>query len=119
LANWQVEQGLPHNTVTAIVQTQDGYLWLGSWNGLARFARARFVRFGLENGLKTAATHLLLEDRRGDLWVGTYDHGVSRYREGRFGTFTHEHRLHSDVVRGLAEDGEGNVWAGCSEGLAR
>lgn len=119
IQRWTVEHGLPENTVTAIVQTRDGYLWIGSWNGLARFDGARFVRFGLAEGLKTTSTYLLREDLQGDLWIGTYDSGVSRYRGGRFEHFTREHGLPSDLVNSLAEDGDGNLWTGCSRGVGR
>ena len=40
---WQTEDGLPQNSVTAVVQTRDGYLWLGTYSGLARFDGARFT----------------------------------------------------------------------------
>src|ERR1019366_5733878 len=46
---WQVEQGLPQNKVTAVVQTRDGYLWLGTYNGLARFDGVRFTVFNDNN----------------------------------------------------------------------
>ena len=42
---WQVEDGLPQNKVTAVVQTRDGYLWVGTYNGLARFDGVRFTVF--------------------------------------------------------------------------
>ena len=46
---WQVEQGLPQNKVTAAVQTRDGYLWAGTYNGLARFDGVRFTVFDDNN----------------------------------------------------------------------
>src|SRR5256885_11725069 len=46
---WQTEDGLPQNSVTAIVQTHDGYLWLGTYGGLARFVGVRFVPFSNNN----------------------------------------------------------------------
>ena len=44
---WQVEQGLPQNKVTAVLQTRDGYLWVGTYNGLARFDGVRFTVFDI------------------------------------------------------------------------
>jgi hypothetical protein len=51
---WQVEQGLPQNKVTAVVQTRDGYLWIGTYNGLARFDGVRFTVFYDNNTPATA-----------------------------------------------------------------
>ena len=46
---WQVEQGLPQNKVTAVVQARDGYLWAGTYNGLARFDGVRFTVYDDNN----------------------------------------------------------------------
>ena len=54
---WQTDEGLPHNTVTALVQTRDGYLWLGTQSGLVRFDGVKFVVFDTHN------TPLLPSDR--------------------------------------------------------
>src|SRR5208337_5379288 len=48
IENWQLEQGLPQISVTSIAQTPDGYLWLGTFNGLVRFDGVRFTVF--DNG---------------------------------------------------------------------
>lgn len=118
-ANWRVEHGLPENNINGVLQTRDGYLWIATWNGLARFDGVRFVRFGLADGLKTTATYLLHEDRQGNLWVGTYDGGVSLYRDGQFRSFTRSEGLPSDNVGSLTEDRTGNLWVGCHGGVAR
>ena len=70
---WQMEQGLPQNKVTAVVQTRDGYLWVGTYNGLARFDGVRFTVF---NGKNTPELHnrritSLFEATDGTLWIGT------------------------------------------------
>ena len=46
---WQVENGLPQNKVTAVLQTRDGYLWLGTYSGLARFDGVKFKVFDDNN----------------------------------------------------------------------
>ena len=70
---WTTASGLPQNTVTAIAQTRDGYLWMGSFGGLARFDGARFVVFDKSTtpALRNSGVHALLADRSGGLWVGT------------------------------------------------
>jgi len=64
---WGTESGLPQNTVNAIVQTRDGYMWLATREGLARFDGLRFTVFGLRDGLESVAVQTLLEDRQGTL----------------------------------------------------
>ena len=60
--SWQVEDGLPHNSVNAILQTSDGYLWLATNDGLARFDGVHFTVFGLREGLPSLRALALLED---------------------------------------------------------
>src|SRR5438309_718628 len=71
IRNWQVEQGLPQNKVTAVVQTRDGYLWLGTYNGLARFDGVRFTVFDGNNTpeLYSSRVTSLFEAGDGTLWI--------------------------------------------------
>lgn len=72
LDNWGVEQGLPQITVTAITQDGEGYLWLGSQTGLARFDGVHFQNFALRDALGLdSGIQALLADDHGRLWVGT------------------------------------------------
>jgi ligand-binding sensor domain-containing protein len=70
---WGREEGLPENSATAVVQTRDGYLWLGTWNGLVRFNGDRFTVFDPRNTpqLPSEAIVNLHADRRDRLWVST------------------------------------------------
>src|ERR1039457_2358753 len=83
---WQVEQGLPQNKVTTVVQTRDGYLWLGTYNGLARFDGVRFTVFDENNApeLRSSRVTSLFEATDGALWIGTESGEVSRYEKGHF-----------------------------------
>src|SRR5215470_8092186 len=69
---WTADSGLPQNSVRAIVQTRDGYLWVGTLDGLARFDGVRFTVFNKANspGLSGNRVTALYEDPDGDLWVG-------------------------------------------------
>lgn len=83
---WQTEQGLPQNHITAITQTRDGYLWLGTYEGLARFDGVRFVvhHSARDDALPSSRITSLHEDRHGTLWIG-HEHGqLSRLVHGRF-----------------------------------
>src|SRR5258707_93399 len=66
---WQAEQGLPANTITAIAQTSDGYLWLGTFAGAVRFDGVRFETFGAGTpGLGSERITQLFLDHNGGLW---------------------------------------------------
>ena len=71
--NWDLDDGLPSARIYAVARTSDGYLWLATHKGLARFDGIRFVVFDTSNtpGMKDDRTSCLLVDRRGDLWAGT------------------------------------------------
>ncbi|HTL72280.1 MAG TPA: two-component regulator propeller domain-containing protein [bacterium] len=83
---WSSENGLPDSSVTAVTQTPDGYLWVGTYNGLARFDGVRFVTFDPANtpALLHARVRKLFVDARGTLWINTYDGSLTTLRDGRF-----------------------------------
>ena len=115
---WRAEQGLPQNTVQAILQTRDGYLWLGTQEGLVRFDGARFTVFDKDNTpqFKQNIVLALDEDRDGNLWVGLRGGGLLRFRDGHFTSFTTADGLTSDRVRAIHADREGSVWVGITRG---
>lgn len=116
---WQ--DGLPQNSVHAILQTRDGYLWFGTYEGLVRFNGVSFVVHDTRNtaALKSNSTWALLEDRLGTLWVGTLGGGVVRSRGGVFTRYGEREGLPSEYAWALAEDAAGTLWAGTDRGLAR
>jgi ligand-binding sensor domain-containing protein/signal transduction histidine kinase len=116
---WGTGAGLPQNTVNAIAQTPDGYLWLGTRDGLARFDGVRFTVFGLGDGLQSVEIQTLHVDRRGTLWIGTSGGGLSRWIEDRIENVTLPHQLAApDTVTALAEDAAGRLWIGTVAGLS-
>jgi len=80
------EKGLPSSSVTAIAQTPDGYLWVGTYDGLARFDGGRFVKFDPDNspGLQNARIRRLATTPDGTLWISAYDGSLTSFRDGRF-----------------------------------
>ena len=83
---WSSDDGLLSSSVTAVAQTPDGYLWVGTYNGLARFDGNRFVNFGpdLTPELQRARIRRLYLDGEGKLWINTYDGSLTTYRNGEF-----------------------------------
>ena len=119
IRSYQHDQGLPNNTVNAITQTHDGYLWLGTDEGLARFDGLHYRVFGLQDGLKNLQISALLEDSRHVLWIGTAGGGVGRMVQGQIKTYTVQDGLAGDSISSLVEATNGEVWVGTHTGLSR
>lgn len=85
---WGPENGLPDNFVTSLAQTPEGYLWMGTYNGLARFDGVRFVTFNPANTPQLAHARIvkLFLDAQGVLWINTYDGSLTSWRNGVFTT---------------------------------
>jgi ligand-binding sensor domain-containing protein/signal transduction histidine kinase len=115
--SWQQEQGLMHSPVRALTQTRDGYLWVGTDNGVARFDGLRFTGFGAADGIKNAPVTTLLQDHRGALWLGTRDRGLSCWNNDRFTNLTTADGLPANSITALVEDNAGRVWIGTEAGL--
>ncbi|MEO6002397.1 MAG: two-component regulator propeller domain-containing protein [Opitutus sp.] len=109
---WQREQGLPQNSVTAITQDPDGYLWMGTYDGLARFDGARFVTFdgantpALENGRITC----LYSASDGSVWIGHETGNVTQFKAGRFVSRRAASTSPNEGVVGISADAAGKIW---------
>src|ERR1700751_6017219 len=79
---WQMEDGLPNNTVQAIAQTRDGYLWVGTREGLARFDGVKFQTVDLIPGHASLSISSLHQSHDGSLWIGTDNAGLFRLSSG-------------------------------------
>ena len=115
---WLTENGLPQNTVHSIAQTKDGYLWIGTEAGLARFDGVTFTIFDKQNTpqIKSNYIRTLLADRQGALWIGTAE-GLVRRLNGTFTLFTTNEGLPSNTIQAIHEDHEGNLWVATATGL--
>lgn len=118
--HYSTENGLPQSSVLAMVQTRDGYLWLGTYGGLARFDGMNFTVFDRSNTpeMESNGIKALAEDREGGLWVGTTS-GLLRYQGGRFERFDSRHGLRSHFILCLLLDRSGTLWIGTTGGLYR
>lgn len=113
---WDSDDGLPQNGITGIAQTPDGYLWLATQGGLARFDGVRFTSFfkGTTPGLESSYTRAVATDRQGTLWIGLERGGVARMMGGRFETILPV-APPTTVTRwasSFAEDAQGGMWIG-------
>src|ERR1051325_11344118 len=103
------EDSLPQNTVTSVVQTRDGFLWIGSYSGLARFDGLRFTVFNDNNapGLASSRVTSLFEADDGTLWIGHEGGEVSSYRAGQFRTAKVSANWSGGKIHDLATDATG------------
>ncbi len=116
---WRDKEGLPQNSVQAIAQTRDGYIWVGTQEGLARFDGISFTIFDRSNtpALRNNYIYALREDRDGTLWIGTNGGGLTRLKHGKFTTYTTANGLADDVVLSIAQDAGGDIWLGTGKGV--
>ncbi|MBC8097103.1 MAG: hypothetical protein H7Y43_14955, partial [Akkermansiaceae bacterium] len=119
IRTWQVENGLPQNTVTAVIQTREGYIWAGTYNGLVRFDGSRFTIFNSGNtpGLKTSRITSLFEDAAQTLWIGHEGGELSRLRSGRFEPAELHPGWGSQMISSIYSDEAGELWLVTREGL--
>lgn len=112
---WRRADGLPDDHVIALCEARDGTLWIGTQDGLARFAGGVFTRYGTEDGLPASHIRALAEDAAGTLWIGTVNGGLNRFTAEGFTAVTHG--LPSRTVDALLADADGSVWIGTPRGL--
>src|SRR5256885_442941 len=111
---WQDE--LPQNSIHTIVQTHDGYIWLGTYEGLVRFDGIKFIVYGKRNSneIKSNDVSALFEDREGNLWIGT-ENGLTCLKDGKFTSYTIKDGLSHTFVRMIYEDRQDALWI-CTDG---
>jgi ligand-binding sensor domain-containing protein/signal transduction histidine kinase len=116
---WQTRDGLPQETVQAVAQAPDGFLWIGTTGGLLRFDGSRFVTYerGNTSAFKENSVFSLMTARDGTLWIGTEGGGLIRMRGERFRRFGVGDGLTDEFVRTELEDAAGHVWIGTDNGL--
>jgi ligand-binding sensor domain-containing protein/signal transduction histidine kinase len=113
---WGTEDGLPQSSVIALAQTRDGYLWLGTLNGLVRFDGNSFTRFNVNNtpGLPNNVIVFIFEDSQQTLWVGTETAGLCAIKNGVVQKF--DTGGPGGKITCAYEDTGGGVWFGTQDG---
>ncbi len=119
LKTWDKNAGLPSSAILTMIQTREGFLWLGTYNGLVRFDGVTFTTY---NSVNTKSfTHdgiwTLCEDRDGTLWIGTNGGGLLAYRGGVFTPYPANDRLSSNIVTHVRQSSDGRLWVGTRSGL--
>jgi signal transduction histidine kinase/ligand-binding sensor domain-containing protein len=115
-----VDNGLPENEIRGITQTPDGYLWIATFNGLARFDGVHLTVFNRETpGLLSNQFGTMLQGRSGDLWLDSVDRGVVRYHDGLFRAYGRQYGVPADIINGLTGDDQGDVWLLAGDRISR
>lgn len=119
--NWLVEHGLPQHTVNAIAQTSDGFLWIGTEGGLARFDGFRFKTYDRNNtpAMSTNRIRTLASDSKNRLYVGMLDGDVGYMENHKFYSLNRLFRLESLSVTSIVVDGRDHAWISSYENLIR
>ncbi len=117
--SWQIDNGLPQNTVHAVLQSKDGFLWIATEGGLVRFDGFDFRVFDPSNTpeFHSSFVNNLMEDHAGALWIGTSD-GLLRLSDGRFRAFSIADGLPSNVITAVYQQKSGRLIVVTASGLA-
>ena len=118
---WNSFGGLTGTTATDIVQTSDGYLNIGTYEGLVRFDGVEFntIRRSRGNDYKFSSVRVILQDSNGFIWLGSNDEGLHKINpvDGTSKTYTIQNGLPNNSVRAICEDKAGNIWVGTAAGV--
>ena len=107
--------GLPTSEANTIVQSKDGFIWIGGYSGLIRYDGVNFTRFDSSYGITTVVS--LYIDSLERLWIGTSDNGAILYENGGFKFYGRNEGLESLFIHSITEDAHGNIIFGTTEGI--
>jgi len=110
-----LKEGIPQSQITSLAQDREGYLWVGTWGGLARFNGGEFRSFFMQDGLHSSRVQELLAASDGSLWVATAG-GVSRWLDHHLEKLD-DPAIGSVRCQALAEDARGRIWFGTDNGV--
>jgi hypothetical protein len=121
---WRTQDGLPQDSVQAIAQTPDGYLWLGTRGGLIRFDGLQFtsIQGSTAQGFRPDIVNALLVGRDGSLWIGQENEVLTRLKDGQFQIVDPLRHIENGkyslrFVRAFWEAPEGDLWFATTKGL--
>ncbi len=107
---------LPGTRIQTLFADREGCLWIGTNDGLARWANGKLQRLPVTDALAGESILALLEDREGNLWIGTETGGLHILRDQRFRAIGTREGLTSDATTAVVEDAAGRLWVGTNGG---
>lgn len=108
--------GLPTSDANAVIQTSDGFIWVGSYSGLIRYDGNEFYRYDSSYGIPSVIS--LFEDSKKRLWIGTNDSGAACMNGTEFTIYDNIEGLKSASIRDFEEDSSGNIIIATKMGMA-
>jgi signal transduction histidine kinase/ligand-binding sensor domain-containing protein/ActR/RegA family two-component response regulator len=116
--SWQTDDGLPQNFISSLAQSDDGYLWFGTYDGLCRFDGVRFTVFNSANtpAMRNNTIIRVKQGINGALLIATND-GLVRLERGEFTRIGTEHGLSGDLVRSAYQEEDGRLWVSTNRGF--
>ena len=108
--------GLPTSEANAIIQSSDGFIWIGSYSGLIRYDGTTFERFDASSGISSVLS--LYVDSANRLWIGTNENGLAYYENGKITTLGRQAGMKSHSVKAITADSMDNIVVGTTQGIA-
>ena len=109
---WTTEDGMPQSTVTALLQTREGYIWAATYSGIAQFDGESFRVFDSSHttGLTNSRVTSMFEDATGTIWIGHETSDLTCYSNGRFEPVPIRAPWKGGMISGIQADRAGDVW---------
>ncbi len=107
--------GLPTSEANAIAETEEGFIWIGSYSGLIRYDGNTFERIDSTTGITSVVS--LYVDSRNRLWIGTNDNGVAVMDRGEYTHYNNVEGLKSSSIRSIVEDNDGYIFIATTHGI--
>ncbi len=109
---WTTEDGLPLSTVTALLQTREGYIWAATYSGIAQFDGESFHVFDSLRtaGLTNSRVTCLFQDAAGNIWIGHETSDLTRFSNGKFEPVPIHAAWKGGMISGIQADRAGDIW---------
>ncbi len=111
--------GLPTGEANTVLQTSDGYIWIGSYGGLIRYDGTEFRNYSVERKIESSSIRALFEDSQGRLWIGTNDAGVVVLENDVFTKIAVPEDRSFLCIRDFEEGEDGTIYVASNSGLAK
>lgn len=114
---------ISNDDVFTLALDRDGFLWVGTFDGLNRFDGKQFIRYKHEPGNPNSLSHNTIFSicpiKDGSLWVGTDGGGLNHFTNNHWTIYTKKHGLANNVIYSIIEDADSNLWLSTNKGLTR
>ena len=116
---WTTMDGLPGNAINGIIQSSDGYIYAGTYEGLVRFDGYDFtiLKKGSNDKYDFTSARTIFQDSKGKLWIGANDEGIHCIEGDNVKSYTVQNGMPNNSIRAITEDRNGNIWIGTAAGI--